>query len=137
LTVVTDEDVVGRVATVGFPTIYQGAATLRTSRTNRFTYTVAGMIDHVDTVDSSGTLRTTYYKYDDARRQLCQPRTSIPRVFQVQFVQPPHQSGILRSFLFRKVIPSTATGSQQLALTPHAQGLVVLHQAVTDSYKPS
>ncbi len=58
-----------RVATVGFPTIYQGAATLRTSRTNRFTYTVAGMIDHVDTVDSSGTLRTTYYKYDDARRR--------------------------------------------------------------------
>ena len=69
LTVVTDEDVVGRVATVGFPTIYQGSATLRTSRTNRFTYTVAGMIDHVDTVDSSGTLRTTYYKYDDARRR--------------------------------------------------------------------
>ena len=69
LTVVTDEDVVGRVATVGFPTIYQGAATLRTSRTNRFTYTVAGMIDHVDTVDSGGTLRTTYYKYDDARRR--------------------------------------------------------------------
>ena len=27
------------------------------------------MIDHVDTVDSSGTLRTTYYKYDDARRR--------------------------------------------------------------------
>ncbi len=58
-----------RVATVGFPTIYQGSATLRTSRTNRFTYSVAGMIDHVDTVDSSGTLRTTYYKYDDARRR--------------------------------------------------------------------